>query len=214
MKWLEILLNSTVVIWMLVALFVMVIIIAIDRIKKTQSSQNNIPSFSIKVRSFLKKKEIDEALNLCMEDKSPISNIVKRGLKKYKFGRARMLEEVEAAGQFEVKKLESGLSFLATISAAAPMLGFLGTILGVGSIFKVIQNSAGDASLGDFSRSVWYAIISSGLGLMVGILALGTYNYLVNKITKVVMSMERVASEIFDALEEVDKETVTEELQK
>jgi biopolymer transport protein ExbB len=211
MKWLEILLSSAIVIWLLIACFVMVVIITIDKIKKTQSAKSNIASFSMKIRTMLKKKDIENALNLCLEDRSPIANIVRRGLKKHRFGRTRIIEEVEAAGQFEVKKLETGLSTLATISAAAPMLGFLGTILGMGSIFKVIQNTYGDATFGDFSHSIWNALISSGLGLLIGVIALAVYNYLVTIITKVVMAMERVASEIFDSLEDSEKENISHE---
>jgi biopolymer transport protein ExbB len=208
MRWLEILLSSSIVIWLLIICFIMVVVITIDKLKKVQSTRTNIPSFSIKIRALVKKKEIENALGLCMEDKSPIANIIRRGLKKQKYGRARIIEEVEAAGQFEIKKLENGLSTLATISAAAPMLGFLGTILGMGSIFRVIQNTQGEATFGDFSRSILYALVASGLGLLIGIIALAVYNYLVTRIAKVVMSLERVVTEIFDALEEGEKEII------
>jgi biopolymer transport protein ExbB len=145
-----------------------------------------------------------------MEDKSAIANIVRRGLKKHKFGRLRLKEEVETSSQIEVIRLEEKMQTLSTISGVAPLIGFLGTILSVGSLFKMLQNQQSNATFGDFSHAIWNALISSGLGIFVGIIALTIYNYLLSKISKVVLDMERIASEIFDLIEYTENETVSE----
>jgi biopolymer transport protein ExbB len=141
-----------------------------------------------------------------MEEKSPISNIIRRGLKKYKFGRKRVIEAIEAAGKIEISKMEKGLSTLATIAGAAPMLGFLGTVTGMISAFMKIQELQGSASPADLAGGIWEALITTAFGLFVGIPALALYNYFLSLVNKNVLDMERIATEILDVLDDTEKE--------
>ena len=181
---------------------IIAIAIIIDRYIVIRKSKLNVPAFLIKIRGMLKRKDISGAVSYCMEEKSPASNIVRKGLKKYKLGHQRVKEAIESAGKQEVGKLEKGLSVLATISGVAPLLGFLGTVTGMISAFRRIEDLQGAANPSDLAGGIWEALLTTAFGLAVGIIALTFYNYLVSAINKLVLDMEVVSNDIVDIVEE------------
>jgi biopolymer transport protein ExbB len=193
--------------WIMLPIFIASIIavaIIIDRYIVIRKSKLNVPSFLIRVRSMLKKKDIAGAIGYCMEEKSPAANIIKKGLKKYKLGHERVQEAIESAGKQEIGKLEKGLNVLATISGVAPLLGFLGTVTGMISAFMRIEDLQGAANPSDLAGGIWEALLTTAFGLAVGIIAFTFYNYLLSAINKLVMDMEVVSNDIMDVLDDVD----------
>lgn len=191
--------------WIMLFIFIASIIalaIIIDRYLVIRKSKSNIPQFLVRIRGLLKKKDIEGALNYCMEERTPAANIVKKGLKKYHFGHERVKEAIESAGRQEVTKLEKGLSILATISGVAPLLGFLGTVTGMISAFMRIEDLQGSANPSDLAGGIWEALLTTAFGLGVGIIAYTFYNYLVNSINKLVLDMEIVSNDVVDIIEE------------
>ncbi len=193
--------------WILVPIFIASVIavaIIIDRYFVIRKSKLNVPSFMVKIRSYLKKRDIAGAIDFCMEDKSPSANIIKKGLKKYNLGHERVKEAIENAGKQEVNKLEKGLNILATISGVAPLLGFLGTVTGMISAFMRIEDLQGAANPSDLAGGIWEALLTTAFGLAVGIIAFTFYNYLVASINKLVLDMEVISNDVVDILEEVE----------
>ncbi|MBU1098562.1 MAG: MotA/TolQ/ExbB proton channel family protein [Ignavibacteriae bacterium HGW-Ignavibacteriae-2] len=192
--------------WIMVPIFISSIIavgIIIDRYVIIRKSKLNVPSFLVKIRTFLKRGDINGAVEFCMEEKSPAANIVKKGLKKFNLGHERVREAIESAGKQEINKLEKGLSVLATISGAAPLLGFLGTVTGMISAFMRIEDLQGAANPSDLAGGIWEALLTTAFGLAVGIVAYMFYNFLVSMINKVVLDMEVISTDVVDILEEV-----------
>ena len=206
MKLIEMFLKGGFVMYPILACSVIAMAIAIEKFIVIRKSKINVPAFSIKIRGILKKKDIAGAMGYCMEEKSPISNIIRRGLKKIKFGRRRVQEAIEVAGKQEISKLEKGLSTLATVAGAAPMLGFLGTVTGMIGAFMKIQELQGSASPADLASGIWEALLTTAFGLFIGIPALALYNYFVSLIKKIVLDMERVATDVLDVLDETEKD--------
>lgn len=206
MNLIEMFLKGGLVMWPILACSIIGLAIAIEKFMVIRKAKINVPAFSIKIRGILKKKDHAGAINYCMEEKSPISNIIRRGLKKHKFGRKRVYESIESAGKQEISKLEKGLATLATVAGAAPMLGFLGTVTGMIAAFMKIQELQGSASPADLATGIWEALLTTAFGLFVGIPALALYNYFVNLISKIVLDMERVATDILDVLDETGKD--------
>lgn len=191
--------------WLMIPIFLSSIIalaIIIDRYNIIRKSKMNLPSFMVKIRTLLKRKDIKGAIDFCNSDKSNAANIVKKGLKKYSYGHERVKEAIESAGKQEVAKLEKGLSTLATISGVAPLLGFLGTVTGMISAFMKIEDLQGSANPSDLAGGIWEALLTTALGLAVGIVALTAYNYLLAAITKLVSELEVVSNDVLDVLEE------------
>lgn len=206
MNLIEMFFKGGIMMWPILLGSIIAVAITIEKFLSIKKSKVNVGAFTIKIRGILKKKDIAGAINYCMEEKSPISNIIRRGLKKYKFGRKRVIEAIEAAGKIEISKMEKGLSTLATIAGAAPMLGFLGTVTGMISAFMKIQELQGSASPADLAGGIWEALITTAFGLFVGIPALALYNYFLSLVNKNVLDMERIATEILDVLDDTEKE--------
>lgn len=173
-----------------------------DRFFILHKAKINVPLFMVRIRTFLKRKDVDGAVNYCLEEKSPIANIVRKGLKKYKYGHSRVKESIENAGTEEISKLEKGLSILASVSGIAPLLGFLGTVTGMISAFMTIENLHGTANPADLAGGIWEALVTTAFGLMVGIPALAFYNYFLSKIKKLVSDMESVANDVVDIIQD------------
>ena len=176
--------------------------IIIDRLISIRKSRLNVPAFMVKIRGMLKKSDIQGAINYCMEEKSPASNIIRKGLKKYKLGHERVKEAIENAGKQEIGKLEKGLTTLATISGVAPLIGFLGTVTGMIQAFMRIEDLQGSANPSDLAGGIWEALLTTAFGLAVGIVAFTFYNYLVSKINRLVLDMEVISNDVVDIIEE------------
>ncbi len=196
--------------WIMLPIFIASVIavaIIIDRYLVIKRSKLNAPAFMVKIRSLLKRHDINGAVRYCMEEKSPAANIIRKGLKKHNLGHVRVAEAIDNAGKQEVNKLEKGLSVLATISGVAPLLGFLGTVTGMISAFMNIENLQGAANPSDLAGGIWEALLTTAFGLAVGIIAFTFYNYLVSAINKLVLDMEVISNDVIDILEEVKSGT-------
>lgn len=184
---------------------IVAVAIIIDRYLVLRRASMNVPAFLLKIRSLIKNRDIDGAMNYCVEEKSPAANIVRKGLKKINLGHERVKEAIEAAGRQEVSRLEKGLSILATISGVAPLLGFLGTVTGMISAFMRIETLQGSANPSDLAGGIWEALITTAFGLAVGIIALTFYNMLISSISKLVLDMEVVSNDVIDIIEEASR---------
>lgn len=179
--------------------------IIIERYIVIRKSRLNVPAFLVKVRGMLREGKIESAIEFCKEEKTPAAFIVRKGLRKHHLGHERVKEAIETAGRQEVTRLEKGLSILATISGVAPLLGFLGTVTGMISAFRRIEDLQGAANPSDLAGGIWEALITTAFGLAVGIIAYTFYNYLVSAVKKLVVEMEVVSNDVVDTLEEYGK---------
>jgi biopolymer transport protein ExbB len=202
MNLLSIFLKGGLIMWPILLCSIIGLAIIIDRYIVLRKSKTNIPAFMVRIRGLLRKKDISGAISYCMEEKSPVSNIIRKGLKKYHLGHERVKEAIENAGTQEISKLEKGLPFLATIAGIAPLLGFLGTVTGMISAFMTIQQLAGAANPSDLAGGIWEALITTAFGLMVGIPALAFYNHFVSSVKKLVGDIETVANDVIDVIQE------------
>ena len=195
-------LKGGTIMWFILALSILGLGITIERYMVLRKAKTNAPSFIIKIRSLIKKKDIEGAVAVCLQERTPAANIIRKGLKKYKFGHARVKEAIENVGRQEVMKLEKGLSILATVAGMAPLLGFLGTVTGMISAFMRIEELQGSANPSDLAGGIWEALITTAFGLAVGIIALVAYNYFTSEITKVVSDIEIISNDVVDTIEE------------
>lgn len=202
----EIFLKGGFIMWLILATSIVGLAVVIDRFLVLRKARINVPAFMVRIRGFIKKKDISGAISYCMEEKSPVANIVRKGLKKYKHGHDRVKEAIENAGSQEISKLEKGLTILATVSGIAPLLGFLGTVTGMIQAFMTIQDLAGAANPSDLAGGIWEALITTAFGLIVGIPALAFYNYFLSAVKRLVGEMETVANDVVDVIQEGEAE--------
>jgi biopolymer transport protein ExbB len=188
--------------WPILLCSVIGLTVIIDRYIVLRKTKINIPAFMVRIRGLIKKKDISGAISYCMEEKSPVANIIRKGLKKFRLGHERVKEAIENAGKQEISKLEKGLPVLATIAGIAPLLGFLGTVTGMIQAFITIEDLAGAANPSDLAGGIWEALITTAFGLIVGIPALAFYNYFLSAVKKTVGEMETVANDVVDVVQD------------
>jgi biopolymer transport protein ExbB len=202
----EIFLKGGFIMWAILATSIVGLAVVIDRFIVLRKAKINVPAFMVRIRGFIKKKDISGAISYCMQEQSPVANIVRKGLKKYRYGHDRVKDAIENAGSQEISKLEKGLSVLASVAGIAPLLGFLGTVTGMIQAFMTIQDLAGAANPSDLAGGIWEALITTAFGLIVGIPALALYNYFLSAVKKLVGEMETVANDVIDVIQEGAKE--------
>lgn len=202
MELFSIFLKGGIIMWFILACSVIGLTVIIDRYIVIRKAKINVPAFMVRIRGLLKKKDVSGAISYCMEEKSPVANIIRKGLSKYKLGHERVKEAIENAGRQEISKLEKGLAVLASISGIAPLLGFLGTVTGMITAFMTIEDLAGSANPSDLAGGIWEALLTTAFGLMVGIPALAFYNYFISAVKKLVGDMETVANDVVDTIQD------------
>jgi biopolymer transport protein ExbB len=182
-------------------LSILAVYIFFERLFVIQKASKLDANFMNQIKQYVNAGNIDAARNLCRSTNNPSARMIEKGLMRL----GKPVREIEAAientGKLEVFKLEKNLGFLGTIAGIAPMFGFLGTIFGVIKIFYQIslQNSL---EIDTISGGLYVKMISSGTGLLVGMIAYAGYHYLVQLIDRVINKMEINAVDFIDLLEE------------
>jgi biopolymer transport protein ExbB len=194
--------NGGPVIWLILLAAAIAIAVFIERTLYCHRSQINSIEFLNGVRTVLKRDNVVEAISICDATPSPVARLVKAAILNRDKGRERVREAVEEAGLTEVPLLEQKLNLLATIAQITPLLGLLGTITGFMEIFGKMRVAGLYANVEDLSHGVWQALICAAAGIAVAIPVHAGYNYLVSRINKIVLDMERAAGEIVNIVTE------------
>jgi biopolymer transport protein ExbB len=190
------------VIWLILLAAAIAFATFIERVLYCHRSQINSAAFLNGVRTVLKRDNVVEAISICDATPGPVARIVKTAILNRDRGRERVREAVEEAGLTEVPLLEERLNLLATIAQIAPLLGLLGTIIGFIRIFMQLQTEGLYAHLNTLSVGIWQALICAAAGIAVAIPVHAGYNFLVSRINKIVLDMERTGAEIVNILSE------------
>ena len=195
-------LGGQIIIGFLCILLLTVVYIYFERIFAIRSAIKITPTFMSQIRSFVIQGKVEDAQKLCLKENIPVSRLVSKGLSRI----GRPLEDIntaiENAGRLEVYQLEKNISILATIAGTAPMLGFLGTVIGmIISIFE-ISNAGGNIDMQLLADGLYTAMTTTVAGLIVGIIGYVSYNHLVVKTNNAVYLMESTSLEFLDLLNE------------
>ena len=180
---------------------VMALTIIVDRFIYFTRIKSSDESLSQKIISLIKDNEIKAAIALCETSKSPLSNIITAGLKNTKISK----ELMQSQANKELPKLERFIAALSTISTVAPLLGLLGTILGMIQSFAVIS-TVGSGRPTALASGIANALLTTAAGLIIAIPSVVFYNYFVNTVNKRILFMENLSSEISDFLDNNNKD--------
>ena len=192
--------------WIMIILAIMLagaIYLFVERLVILRKAKNEDKSFMDRIKDYIHEGKIDSARNLCQQTNTPAARMVEKGITRI----GRPMQDVQVAienvGNLEIAKLEKGLVIMATISGGAPMLGFLGTVLGmVQTFYNMSQNASGVIEMSALSTGMYQAMVTAIGGLIVGILAMFAYNFLVARIDSVVRQLEGRTMEFMDLLNE------------
>ncbi|MFO0508227.1 MAG: MotA/TolQ/ExbB proton channel family protein [bacterium] len=178
------------------------IYIFIERVITINKANESPDAFIGKIKELVLKGDITAAKMLCNQHDTPVARMIEKGVSRIGSPLKNIEASIENVGKIELFKLEKNLSVLATVSGAAPMMGFLGTVIGMVQAFISIAQEEGSVSPKLLADGIYTAMITTVAGLIVGIIAYLGYNFLVTRVSKVVNKMEYSAIEFIDLLQE------------
>jgi len=198
----ELVLKGGWIMLILGAFSVIAIYIFIERFLIINNASREDNNFMNHIRDFIHDGKIDAALALCHKTQNPISRMIEKGLRRI----GKPLNDINAAienvGKLEVSRMEKNIATLATIAGAGPMLGFLGTVIGMIRAFYDMSMAGNNIDIALLSSGIYQAMITTVAGLIVGIIAFICYNVLVSRVEKLVFKLEARATEFMDVLNE------------
>ena len=166
--------------------------------KATKEDQN----FMNRIKDYIHDGKIEAALALCRSTNSPSARMIEKGINRLGRPLQDISTAIENVGKLEISKLEKGFPTLATITGAEPMLGFLGTVIGMVQSFYNMEQAGNNIDVSMMSGGIYTALITTVAGLIVGILGYFAYNTLVVRVERVVFNLEATLTEFMDILNE------------
>ena len=174
----------------LALLSILCVYIFVERLVVIRKASKVDPVFMDRIHDYVKTDELKSAINYCRITNTPVANMIETGIERIDRPASEVQAALENAGNLEVAKLEKGLSVMATISSGAPMIGFLGTVLGMVRAFWEMANAGNNIDITLLSSGIYEAMITTVGGLVVGIVAMFAYNYLVSRVNDVANVLE------------------------
>lgn len=194
--------------WLMLPLFLLLLIaiyIFVERLLVINAASKDDPTFMNRIKDHILNGKMESAIKLCKQTNTPSSRMIEKGITRI----GRPMNDVQIAienmGNIEVSKLEKGLSVLASVAGGAPMIGFLGTVLGMVQAFYDMASAGSNVDISILSSGIYVAMVTTVAGLIVGILAYFANNYLISRIRNLVTNLETKTMEFMDLLHEPTK---------
>jgi biopolymer transport protein ExbB len=186
-------------------LLLIAIYIFVERLLVINAASKDDPTFMNRIKDHILNGKMESAIKLCKQTNTPSSRMIEKGITRI----GRPMNDVQVAienmGNIEVSKLEKGLSVLASVAGGAPMIGFLGTVLGMVQAFYDMASAGSNVDISILSSGIYVAMVTTVAGLIVGILAYFANNYLISRIRNLVTNLETKTMEFMDLLHEPTK---------
>jgi len=191
--------------WLMLPIFLLSVVavyIFFERFFAINKAAKVDMNFMNRIKDYIHDGKLDSAKALCQSYNNPTSSMIEKGINRI----GRPLNDVSIAieniGKLEIYKLEKGLPLLATVAGGAPMIGFLGTVMGMVRAFYDMSHSGSNIDVSLLSGGIYTALVTTVAGLTVGIIAFFAYNVLVARVEKVVYLLEATTTEFMDLLNE------------
>lgn len=183
-------------------LSVAAVYIFIERVFAMRKANKEDPNFMNQIKDFIVNGKIDAAKSLCAATDNPYARMIEKGMLRIGKPLSDISAAIENVGKLEVYKLEKGLAILATIAGAAPMIGFLGTVIGMIQTFHSMYAAGNSVEISQLAGGIFQALVTTVAGLVIGIIAFIGYNILVARVEKIINKMEATVIEFIDILHE------------
>lgn len=203
---LDLMLSGGVAGQLIIAILFVLLFVAVyiyfERLFAIKAATEVDSNFMLQIKDSVLNGNIESAKIRCAQTNTPVARLTEKGISRIGSPLEDINTAIENAGRLEVYKLEKNVSILATIAGAAPMIGFLGTVIGMVLAFHELATSSGQAQMGSLAEGIYTAMTTTVAGLIVGIIAYIGYNHLVVKTDKVIHQMEATAVDFLDLLNE------------
>jgi biopolymer transport protein ExbB len=190
------------VLWLIIASGLLALTVFAERAFHVHRARIKTDDFIKGICNILRRRNIAEALNICEETPGPVACMARAAIAVHDKGREAMESAMNDAAIIEIARLERRFAVLATVAQIAPLMGLLGTVLGMIDSYIVIQQKAPLVHAGDLASGVWQALITTAAGLIVAMISYAGYNLLVGKVNTIALDMERSFGEILGSFAE------------
>jgi biopolymer transport protein ExbB len=194
--------GAQIIMSILFIMSIMAIYLFVSRLSAIKRSSQMDDKFMDDIKDYITNGNLQSATNLCERSDTPVGRMLAKGIRRIGKPLQDISASIENQGKLEIQRLERNLPYLATISGGAPMLGFLGTVIGMILSFKEMANAGGGVQVDMMAEGIYVAMTTTVAGLVVGIIAYFGYNYLVMRVESVIHTMESSATEFLDLLHE------------
>jgi biopolymer transport protein ExbB len=194
--------GAQIIMSFMVMLSFLMIYIFVNRMSALKRANAIDSEFMSDIKDYISSGKLDSAIELCKRSNSPISRMIEKGISRIGKPLQDISASIENQGKLEIQRLEKNLPYLTTIAGGAPMLGFLGTVIGMILAFKEMANAGGGVQVDMLAEGIYVAMTTTVAGLIVGIFAYFGYNFLVMRVESVIYKMEVSSTEFLDLLNE------------
>ncbi len=182
--------------WLILAVSIVAAVLFLKKLFDLHRAQIKWSDFLKGIYNILGRRNVVEAVSICEETPGPVASIVRAAILHHDEDKESIQQSIEEAGLAEIPRLERNLTMLATLAQITPMMGLLGTVLGMMQALLVVQEKSPLVHSGDLMGGLWQALISTAAGLAVAIPIYAGYNLLVGRVESIVLDMERASVEI------------------
>ncbi|NND78211.1 MAG: MotA/TolQ/ExbB proton channel family protein [Flavobacteriales bacterium] len=189
----------------LALMFLFALFIFFERLLAIGKASKTDKNFMNKIKDYIHEGKLDSAKNLCSQVNNPQARMIDKGISRIGKPIKDISTAIENVGKLEIQRLERNLSSLATVAGAAPMIGFLGTVIGMIAVFQKMKESVNGVEVDQLSGGIMQAMITTVAGLVVGIIAYICYNFIVARVEKIIHNMESASIDFLDLLHEPGK---------
>ncbi|MDA8787893.1 MotA/TolQ/ExbB proton channel family protein [Schleiferiaceae bacterium] len=194
--------GGQIIMTLMVLLSIAMVYIFVSRMGAIKRANKIDPQFMKDIKDHVASGNVQSAINLCERSDSPVARMILKGLTRIGKPLQDISASIENQGKLEIQRLERNLPYLATIAGGAPMLGLLGTVIGMILAFKEMANAGGGVQIDMLAEGIYVAMTTTAAGLVVGIFAYFGYNFLVTRVESVIYKMETSSTEFLDLLDE------------
>ncbi len=192
----ELMNTGGVVMWLIFFCSIAAALIVVERLLQYHRAQIDVPEFLQGLFNILKRNNVVEAISICDETPGPVAHVVRAAILRADRDEAALRQAMEEVSLAEIPRLERYLKALATIAHITPLLGLLGTVLGMIGAFQAMQDAGPFVSTSDLAKHIWKALLTTAAGLSVAIPCYAAYNFLVSRVESLTLDMQKAASEI------------------
>ena len=193
----ELMVKGGWIMWPILACSVVAAGLYLERVFHLHRAQIKQDDFLSGIYTIVNRGNTAEAVSICDQTPGPVAHIVRTALLHADEPREEIKHTIAKAGLSEIPRLEKNLGGLLTVAQITPLLGLLGTVVGLVKVFMAMEGGAPLAEIGDLSAGIWEALITTAVGLCVSIPAFAGYNFLLSRVERITLNMEYAAEEIY-----------------
>ena len=193
----ELMVKGGWIMWPILTCSVVASILFLERVFHLHRAQIKQDDFLNGIYTIVNRGNTAEAVSICDQTPGPVAHIVRTGLLHSDEPPEELKQTITKAGLGEIPRLEKNLGGLLTIAQLSPLLGLMGTVIGLVRVFMAMEQNAPLAEIGDLSAGIWQALITTAVGLAVSIPSFAGYNFLLNRVETITLNMEYAAEEVY-----------------